>query len=117
MSDIKEFEIDSRERFSNAMNLAKLFLKSNKKMKLIGKSYNVNQATRVAETLRRIGYVEFDDIKTETVIDNNSRSVRLVITMHNTPDFDKLYKENEEERKKKEEERKKQQDEKTKESK
>lgn len=63
--------------------------------------------TRVAETLKRLGYVEFDDIKTETVIKNNTRQVTLVITVHNTPDFDRLYKEHEDEVKKRNEERQK----------
>ena len=107
MSDIKEFEIDSRDHFSKSMYLTKFFLKDNKKIKLIGKSHNASQTAHVAEALKRLGYVEFDDIKTETGVINNTRQVKLVITMHNTPDFDKLYKENEEKRNKIIEEKKK----------
>ena len=113
MSDIKELELDSRDRFSKSMYLTKLFLKNNKKIKLIGKTLNVNETTHVAENLKRLGYVEFDDIKTETIVVNDSRQVRLIITMHASPDFDKLYKENEEERKKRVEEREKEQKKKT----
>ena len=115
MSDIKEFQIDSRDFFPRAMNKTKDFLKENKKIKFVAHTNTANLSTRVAETLKRLGYVEFDDVKTETKIVNDTRQVRLVITMHNTANFDKLYKENEEERKKKQaerEERKKQHEEK-----
>ena len=107
MSDIKEFKVDSRDYFSRSMFLVKEFLKNNKKIKIVGSTNNAVQATRVAESLRRFGYVEFDDIQTETLVSDGRRQTRLAITVHNTPDFDKLYKESEEARKKKEEEKKK----------
>ena len=120
MSDIKEFQVDSRDFFGKAINKAKDFLKDNKKIKFIAHTHSANLATRIAETLRRDGYIEFDDVKTETKIDNNTRQVRLVITMHITENFDKLYKESEEERKKRQaerEERRKQHEEKKEETK
>ena len=107
MSDIKEFEVDSYKYFSKSMNEFKEFLKANKKIKIVGTTPNANQASHLAEALRRLGYIEFDDIKTETLVKNDSRQVRLVFTVHTTPDFDKLYQEHEAERKKREEERKK----------
>ena len=107
MSDIKEFEVDSYKFFSKSMNEFKEFLKANKKIKIVGTTPNANQASHLAESLRRLGYIEFDDIKTETLVKNDSRQVRLVFTVHTTPDFDKLYQEHEAERKKREEERKK----------
>ena len=114
MSDIKEFDVDSRDHFFKSMDYAKEFLKGHKKINIVGTTLNVNQATRVAETLKRDGFIEFDDIKTETRIINSTRQVRLVITVHITPDFDKLYKESEEQKKKREEERKKRDEEKRK---
>ena len=117
MTDIKEFAVDSREFFSKSMYQFKEFLKANKKIKIVANTLNANQAARLAETLRRLGYIEFDDIKTETLIRNDSRQVRLVMTVHVTSDFDKLYQEHEAERKKlldekekKNEERKKEKD-------
>ena len=114
MSDIKEFTIDSRDYFAKNMEQIKEFLKAHKKIKLVSKRDQTNQASGIAETLRRYGYVEFDDIQTTTFLKNNHREPSLVITMHITADFDKLYQEHLEERKKKQEERKKESDEKKK---
>ena len=107
MSEIKEFKVDSRDFFSKSMYLCKEFLKTNKKIKIVANTNSAPQATRLAETLKRLGYVDFGDIQTETSVANDRRQTRLVITVHNTPNFDKLYAENEEARKKREEERKK----------
>ena len=107
MSDLKEFHVDSRNYFPQTLQQVKEFLKGNRKGKIVANTPNANQATGVAETLRRLGFIEFDDIKTETKVVDNTRQVQLIITIHVTEDFDKLFKESEEERKKKEEERKK----------
>ena len=107
MSDIKEFPVDSRDFFSKTMYLAKEFLNINKKIKIVATTNSASYATRVAETLRRFGYVDFDDVQTETLIHENRRQTRIVITVHVTSDFDKLYKESLEKRKQREEERKK----------
>ena len=111
MSDVKEFKVDSRDNFRRTMFLVKVFLNNNKKGKIVGTTKNAVQATCVAENLKRLGYIEFDDIQTETLINDGRRQTRLVITVHNTPNFDKLFKESEEERKKREEERKKREEE------
>ena len=106
MTDIKEFPVDSRNFFPKNMYLAKEFLNTNKKIKIVANTRSAREAVRLAETLKRLGYVTFDDIQTETLV-REGRQTRIAITVHNTPDFDKLYKESLEERKKKEEERKK----------
>ena len=115
MSDIKEFPVDSREYFSSSMYLCKEFLNTNKKINIVATTSSAGQASRLAETLRRLGYVSIDDIQTQTLVRDGRRQTRIVITVNNTPDFDKLYKESLEERKKKEEERKKKEEEKKKE--
>ena len=107
MSDLKEFQVDSRNFFPKTLQQVKEFLNGNKKGKIVANTPSANQATGVAETLKRLGFIEFDDIKTVTNVVNNTRQVQLIITVHTTPDFDKLFKESEDERKKKEEERKK----------
>ena len=106
MSDIKEFPVDSRNFFAKNMYLAKEFLNTNKKIKIVANTRSAREAVRLAETLKRLGYVTFDDIQTETLV-REGRQTRIAITVHNTPDFDKHYKESLDERKKKEEERKK----------
>ena len=115
MSDLKEFHVDSRNFFPVTLQQVKEFLNGNKKGKIVANTPSANQATGVVETLKRLGFIEFDDIKTVTNVVNNTRQVQLIITVHTTPDFDKLFKESEEERKKKEEERKKRFEEKKKE--
>ena len=107
MTDIKEFPVDSRDFFSKTMYLAKEFLNNEKKIKIVASTVSASYAARLAETLKRFGYVEFDDIQTETLIREGRRQTRMVITVHVTSEFDKLYKESLEERKKREEERKK----------
>ena len=107
MSDIKEFPVDARNFFPKSMYLAKEFLNTNKKIKIVANTNSASQAARLAETLKRLGYVDFDDIQTETLVREGRRQTRIAITVHNTPNFDKLYKESNEERKKREEERKK----------
>ena len=111
MSDLKEFHVDSRNYFPQTLQQVKEFLRDNKKGKIVANTPSANQATGVAETLRRLGFIEFDDIKTETKVVDNTRQVQLIITFHVTEDFDKLYEESEEERKKREEERKKREEE------
>ena len=101
MSDLKEFHVDSRNFFPKTLQQVKEFLNGNKKGKIVANTPSANQATGVAETLKRLGFIEFDDIKTVTNVVNNTRQVQLIITVHTTPDFDKLFKESEDERKKK----------------
>ena len=114
MSEIKEFKVDSYTFFPKTLFQLKEFLKENKQAKIIATSYNASKASHLAETLKRLGYIEFDNVKTDTVIDDGNRHVRLIITVHVSSNFDKLYKEHEEERKKKEDERKKKEEEKKK---
>ena len=107
MTDIKEFPVDARNFFPKNMYLAKEFLNSNKKIKIVANTKSASQAVRLAETLKRLGYVTLEDIQTETLVREGGRQTRIAITVKNTPDFDKLYKDSQEERKKREEERKK----------
>ena len=106
MSDLEEIRVDSRDYFYKSIDQAKTSLRAHKQAKIVGTTLNVERATSVAENLKRNGYIEFDDVQTETKIVNNNRQVRLVITVHITPDFEKLYKEHEEERKKREQAKK-----------
>ena len=101
MSDISEFKVDFRDRISRTMFLIKEMLKTSPKLNIVGTTNNAAQATRVAESLKRFGYIDFDNIQTETLIYDGKRQTRLIISVHKTANFDKLYNENEEARKKK----------------
>ena len=106
MTDIKEFPVDARNFINKNIYLAKEFLNSNNKIKIVANTRSASQAVRLAETLKRQGFVTFDDIQTETLV-REGRQTRIAITVHKTADFDKLYKESLEKRKQREEERKK----------
>ena len=101
--DIKEFSVDSRDFFSKSLYLVKEMLNTNKKLKIVANTISATYTSKLAENLRRLGYIEYDNIQTETFIRDNRRQTRLVFTVHVTKDFDKLYKESLEEKKKRDE--------------
>ena len=104
---IKEFIVAAHDNHKKIMHILKEFLVPNNQINVISSTNSAGNASKAVETLAKLGYVAYDNIKTETNIDNNRRKTRLIITIHKTKDFDRLYKENEEKRKQFEEERKK----------
>ncbi len=59
------------------------------------------QVVRVAEALKRLGYVSYVRYYTTTVVVNNTLQRFIVVNVKKTADFDKLYDAREEERTKK----------------
>ena len=106
-SEIKELRVAQYENAKKIMYLAKELLLSSNKINIIGTTNSADIAARAAENLVRLGYVKYENSQTETIIEHNRKITRLIITIIKTNEFDKLYKENEENKKKKEEERKK----------
>ena len=106
-TEVKELKVEEYDNAKKIMHLAKELLLNAEKMNLIGTTNSSPIATRAAETLVRLGYVTFDNIQTLTDVRNDRRSIKLIITLKKTSNFDKLYKENQEERKKREAEREK----------
>ena len=104
-TEIKELKVAEYDQAKKVIYLSKELLLNAEKMNLIGTTNSANIATKAAETLVRLGYVTFDNIQTLTEVKNDRRSIRLIITLKKTSNFDKLYKENEEERKKRQAER------------
>ena len=107
-SEIKEYKVEDYDNTKKVMYFVKEILKSSDRINLISNTNSSPVGTRAAETLARFGYVTIENIQTLTEVKNNRRSIRLIITLKKTGDFDKLYKENEEERKKKQAEREEQ---------
>ncbi len=99
-SDIKEYKVEEYDNAKKVMYFVKEILKSSDKINIISGTNSSKVSTRAAETLVRFGYVTFDNIQTLTEVKNDRRVIRLIITLKKTGDFDKLYKENEEEKKK-----------------
>ena len=112
MTDIKEFKVDPNDYGKKVTYLLKELLKANNRIKIVGNTASATSATIAAETLKRLGYIEFENVQTETAIEDGRRKTRILITVRKTDNFEKLYQENEEFRKKKEEERKKAEEEK-----
>lgn len=98
--------VSSYDSIKKVMFLTKQMLISNNGIRLISSTNSVVTACAAAETLKRLGYVEYENVQTETVIDNNARKTKCFIKIKKTKDFDRLYKENEEKRKEYEEKRK-----------
>ena len=113
-SEIKELPVAEYEHGKKVMYFAKDILRSSEKLNIVGNSRSAPVASRAAETLVRLGYVTFENIQTLTEIKNGRRSLKLIITLKKTPDFKKLYDENEKFKKEKELEREKEAKEKTK---
>ena len=106
-SEIKEYKVEEYDNAKRVMYLVKEILKSSDKINIIANTNSSPIGTRAAETLARLGYVTFENVQTLTEVKNDRRSIRLIITLKKTANFEKLYKENEQERKKKQEEREK----------
>ena len=104
-SEIKEYKVEEYDNTKRVMYFVKEILKSNERINIIAGTNSSPVATRAAENLVKFGYVTFDNIQTLTEVKNNRRAIRLIITLKKTGNFEKLYKENEEERKKKQAER------------
>lgn len=98
--DAKELRVTANENTKRIMYLAKEFLLNNETVDIVSGTAGAPTASRACETLSRLNYVTYEDIKTETTISNDRRRTRLVITLKKTSEFKKLYDENEANRKK-----------------
>ena len=106
-SEIKEYKVEEFDNAKKVMYYVKEILLSTEKINIVAGTKSSAVATRSAETLVRLGYVTFDNVQTLTEVRNDRRNIRLIITLKKTSNFQKLYKENEEEKKKKQAEREK----------
>ena len=106
MSDIKDLRVTQFDNPPKIMYLAKEMLLSSEKINISSTTNSAGIGARAAENLVRFGYVTYENVKTETIIEKKRKRIRFVITIKKTPEFEKLYNENAELRKKKDEERK-----------
>ena len=107
MSEVKEYIVSEYDHPPKVMYYVKEILVSSEKINIIAFTNSSVVATRAAESLVRFGYVTYENIQTKTEIKNDRRSIRLIITLKKTSNFEKLYKENEKERKEKQAEKEK----------
>jgi len=104
--DIKELRVGLNDNSKRIMYMAKELLNNCTTVDLIAGTVSANNASRAAEALKRLNYVTYSNIKIETIVFDDSRKIRFVMTLTKTDDFKKLYDENEATRLKKQEERK-----------
>ena len=100
-TEIKEYKVGEFDNAARVMYFVKEILINSEKVNIISGTRSSYAGSRAAETLVRFGYITFENIQTLTDVRNDRRNIRLIITLKKTDNFEKLYKENEEERKKK----------------
>lgn len=101
-----ELKVSPFETIKKVMFLAKNMMLKEEKLTLIASTSSVGTAAGAAETLKRLGYITYEDVQTKTVVEGNIRKSRMYIVLKKTAQFDTLYKEHEEVVKKLEAERK-----------
>ena len=82
------------------MYIVKRVLKEKESIEVKARPSAAAQAIRVAEALKRLGYLEISDYSTTTVVDERGLDRFLVINVTRTNNFNQLYDKREEERKK-----------------
>ena len=83
------------------MYVVKKVLKEKNTVDIKARPSAAAQVVRVAEALKRLGYVTYVKYCTNSVINNGTLQRFIVVTVKKTAEFDKLYDERESERTKK----------------
>ena len=92
------------------MYVVKQVLKSRETVDIRARPSGAAQVVRVAEALKRLGYITYVKYQTTTVVNEGRLQRYIVVTVKKTKDFDKLFTERENERNKMLEEKKKNED-------
>jgi hypothetical protein len=95
----KEFRVGGNENTKRIMYLIKEFLLNRESIDLVAGTQGAPIVARAAEALVRLQYVTYEDIRTETKIDEGRRITRIVVRLAKAKDFAKKYEENEAKRK------------------
>ena len=82
------------------MYVVKQALKSKEQVDIRARPLGAAQVVRVAEALKRLGYITYVKYFTNTTIDNGRLQRFITVTVKKTKDFDRLYEAREAERKK-----------------
>ena len=89
------------------MYVVKQVLLSKDSVDIRARPLGAAQVVRVAEALKRLGYITYVKYSTTTLVDNGRLQRYIIVTVKKTKDFKKLYDEREAERKKNLEEQEK----------
>ena len=82
------------------MYVVKQALKSRDKVDIKARPLGAAQVVRVAEALKRLGYITYEKYFTNTVVTDGRLQRFITVTVKKTENFQKLYDAREEERKK-----------------
>ena len=82
------------------MYVVKQVLKTRETVDIRARPLGAAQVVRVAEALKRLGYITYQKYITTTVVDNGRLQRYIVVTVKKTKDFQKLFDEREAEREK-----------------
>jgi hypothetical protein len=103
--DHKELRVTANENHKRIMYIAKEMLLNRESVDIVAGTAGAIVALKAAETLARLHYITYSDIRTETLIINERRRTRIVLCIKKTAQFKQLYDENEANRKKLQEEK------------
>lgn len=104
---VKEFLVNFEDNAKRIMYLVKEILLTHDSVDIIASTASAHNASRAAETLHRLNYVTYENIRTDTSIVDDRRRTKLIIRIKKTSQFQSLYDENEAKRKQYQEEREK----------
>jgi hypothetical protein len=82
------------------MYVVKSTLKEKASVEIRARPSGAAQVVRVAEALKRLGYISYEKYYTTSVVQENNLLRYIVVRVKKTDNFDKLFKEREEERSK-----------------
>lgn len=91
-----EIRVKQFQRNKNVIYIAKEKLLTNEKINIIASTNSAGIASRAAELLIHFGFCAYDNIRTETIIENHHRQTRMIITLKKTNEFNILYQQSQE---------------------
>ena len=80
------------------MYVVKATLKEKPTVEIRARPSGADQVVRVAEALKRLGYITYEKYYTTSIIEEDNLLRYIVVKVKKTENFDKLFKEREEER-------------------
>jgi len=97
VEDLRTIRVSSQSRHGLYITRAKERFATENEVELHGLGDSIVNVVKAADSLCHLGYAEMVSFTTETVTERN-RTVKAVITLRKTKDFDRLSKEWEEQR-------------------
>ena len=94
-----DFIVNPNDNYKRNIYLIKELLREKRELNVICGTKAAPISARVCNTLVNLKYVTYGDIRTETAVVNDKRKTSLIIKLNKSPEFDKMYAENEEKKK------------------